>query len=83
MSNHTHKEVFTIVPRSDGAVGPDGKKKGYFIKIGAAFVNGDGSMNLKLDALPVNGTMHIRDPLSDEERKRRFEQRSVQPVGFG
>ncbi len=31
------------------------------MRIGIAFENRDGSFNVKLDALPVNGTIHIRD----------------------
>ncbi len=30
-------------------------------KVGVAFVNKDGSYNVVLDALPVNGKLHIRD----------------------
>jgi len=29
--------------------------------VGIGFVNRDGSMNLKLDAVPVNGTLQVRD----------------------
>jgi hypothetical protein len=87
MPTTTRKDVFTIIPRTDGAIGPDGKKKsGHFVRIGAGFVNHDGSMNLRLDALPVNGTIHIRDHLSEEERQRRFPRREStppQPVGLG
>jgi hypothetical protein len=35
--------------------------KSYFNRIGVAFVNQDGSLNVKLEALPVNGEIHIRD----------------------
>lgn len=36
-------------------------KKSYWNRIGVAFVNQDGSLNVKLEAVPVSGEMHIRD----------------------
>jgi hypothetical protein len=47
------KEVYTIVKNGE---------KDYWNKIGNAFVNRDGSLTVKLNALPVNGNLHIRDP---------------------
>ena len=32
-----------------------------WIRVGAAFVNKDGSLNVRLDALPLTGVLHIRD----------------------
>jgi hypothetical protein len=37
-----------------------GDKK-YWTKVGVAFVNRDGSLNCKLDSLPIGGELHIRD----------------------
>jgi hypothetical protein len=54
--------VYTIVERER-----DGKK--FWVRIGAAFRNRDGSMNVMLDAVPVNGTMHIREPKLWAERE--------------
>ncbi len=48
------KVVYMIVDR-----GTD--KKPIWIRIGTAFVNRDSSINIKLDALPTNGTLHVRD----------------------
>jgi hypothetical protein len=36
-------------------------RKSYWNRIGVAFVNQDGSLNVKLEAVPVSGEMHIRD----------------------
>lgn len=47
--------VSTPVERKEG-------EKAFFVKIGAAWVNRDGSVNVTLDALPVNGRLHIRAP---------------------
>ena len=57
------KVVYTIVE------GRDGKK--HWLRIGAAFENKDGSWNVRLDAMPVNGTLHIRDPEPVEGREGR------------
>ena len=42
--------------------------KSYWNRIGIAFVNQDGSINVKLDAVPVKGELQIRDyvPREDE-----------------
>ena len=36
-------------------------EKSSWTKIGVAFVNRDDSLNVILDAVPVNGKLHIRD----------------------
>jgi hypothetical protein len=33
----------------------------FWNRIGVAFINHDGSMNVKLEAIPVSGEMQIRD----------------------
>ena len=47
------KTVFTIVKKEG--------KDNYWLNVGMAFVNKDGSLNVLLNALPVNGELHIRD----------------------
>lgn len=37
----------------------------YWTKVGVAFVNRDGSLNVKLHSLPIDGEMHIRDSATD------------------
>ena len=48
------KVVYTIVDDSN-------QDKSFWVRIGRAFENKDGSLNVLLDALPVNGKLHIRD----------------------
>ena len=57
----THKIVYAVIERS-------GRK--HWLRIGIAFVNRDGSLNVRLDALPLNGQLHIRDeaPRPDGEQ---------------
>jgi len=50
--NRAARHVFTVVDRGG---------KSYWIRIGAAFGNYDGSETVLLDALPINGRMQIRD----------------------
>lgn len=80
MIEKNRKDVFTIQETEK-----DGKKKSFFVRIGVGFVNQDGSINLKLDALPVNGKIQVRDYESEEERRRRFASRNAtsQPSAFG
>ena len=47
------KAVYTIVERPG--------VRSRWVRIGIGFVNHDGSINVKLDAVPVNGTLHIRN----------------------
>lgn len=53
MESKTMKAVFTVIDRGPG--------KSYWTRIGVGFVNSDGSINLRLDALPVNGTLQVRE----------------------
>jgi hypothetical protein len=39
------------------------------VRVGAAFVNRDGSLNVRLDAMPVNGELQIRDYQPRESRE--------------
>jgi hypothetical protein len=56
--------VYTIVARER-----DGRK--FWVRIGSAFRNRDGSLNAVLDAIPTNGTIHIRafKPFTERERE--------------
>lgn len=49
------RHVFTVVDRGG---------KSYWVRIGAAFGNYDGSETVLLDALPLNGKMQIRLPVA-------------------
>jgi len=53
-------DAFTVVERGEG-------KKPFWLKVGAAWVNKDGSFNVQLDAHPVNGALNIRRPHASGE----------------
>lgn len=48
------KGVFVIVDRPT--------QKSMWIRVGSAWENRDGSLRVLLNALPVGGELHIRDP---------------------
>ena len=51
------KAVWTIVERSQG----NGMTKSYWTRVGVGFVNKDGSITLKLDCIPISGTLQVRE----------------------
>ena len=53
--------VFTIVDT--------GGEKSRWLECGVAFTNRDGSLNLILNALPVNGRLQVRQPNGRGERE--------------
>jgi hypothetical protein len=61
MDNSKMKAIYVINNKGD---------KKYWTKVGVAFVNRDGSLNCKLESLPLDGSLHIRDytPPADRER---------------
>ena len=58
MEQSKFKVAYVITERND---------KTYWNRIGVAFTNKDGSLNVKLDALPIGGTLQIRDYEPREE----------------
>jgi hypothetical protein len=47
--------VYTIIDR--------GKGRRVWLRVGVAFPNRDQSLNVRLDAVPISGLLHIRDAL--------------------
>ncbi|MEW5853760.1 MAG: hypothetical protein AB2A00_33605 [Myxococcota bacterium] len=60
------RSVYVISERNVG----DGTRS-FWTKVGVAFENRDGSVTIKLEALPVSGTLQIRDDDKDRERRER------------
>lgn len=58
MESKQLKIVYTITERGE---------KSYWTRIGVAYTNRDGSINIKLDAVPVSGTLHVRDWTARDE----------------
>ena len=66
MDTNNKKAVYTVIEKVDGE-----SKRSFWVRVGAAFTNRDGSYTVKLDALPVNGTLQVRDWPTREEWMRR------------
>ena len=49
------KVVYNVVERT-------GRK--FWLRLWLAFVNRDGSLNVRLDAVPLTGQLHIRDDVN-------------------
>lgn len=64
------KVVYSITERANG--------KSFWTRIGVAFTNRDGSITLKLDCVPLGGTMQIRDY---EPRDGERDARGATPFG--
>jgi hypothetical protein len=52
MEQNRMKIAYVITQRKD---------KSFWNRVGVAFVNNDGSINVKLEAVPVSGEIQIRD----------------------
>ncbi len=61
-SNVRMKVVYAITERGE---------KSFWTRIGVAYTNRDSSITVKLDALPISGTLQIRDEESRGERDGR------------
>lgn len=58
MDNTKMKIAYVIVNRNG---------RSFWNRVGVAFVNSDGSINVKLEAVPVSGEIQIRDYVPREE----------------
>ena len=58
MESSKMKVVYVITKRGN---------RSFWNRVGVAFVNSDGSLNVKLESLPVNGELQIRDYVPREE----------------
>jgi hypothetical protein len=55
------KAVYTVIDRGQG--------KSFWVRVGVGFTNRDGSINIRLDAIPVNGQLQVRDWAEPYERR--------------
>lgn len=68
MAKHS---VYTICERTDSK----GNVHKHWLRLGAAFINRDGSLNILLDALPVNGTLHVREDREQDGEQGEHQER--------
>ena len=55
------KIVYAITSREPKPGSVSNTPRKFWHRVGVAFVNRDGSLSVKLEALPVSGELHIRD----------------------
>ncbi len=60
MSNGPDFVVYTVIDTP-------GNGKNFWQRVGSAWKNKDDSINVRLNALPVNGTLHIRVPKPQDD----------------
>jgi hypothetical protein len=58
------KDVYAIKERESTG----GEAKDHWTRIGIGFVNRDNSINVVLDAIPLNGRFHIRDRQTSQKQ---------------
>ena len=58
-----------------------GQGRSKWTRIGAAFVNKDGSIGVQLNALPITGKVILQVPLSKVEREAKFGKKEQGGVG--
>ncbi len=64
MSDKKPKGVFVIIEN-------ERLEKPLWKRVGSAFVNRDESLNIFLDALPINGKLHVRELKEREDGQDR------------
>lgn len=66
--------VYAISPARTDRDGNVTRKEGeaFWKEVGAAFTNADDSINIYLDAMPVNGKLQIRDRVVKSETRDSF-----------
>lgn len=57
-------QVFSMKDRDRGSTDQNST---VWVKAGSAWVNRDGSMNVYLDVLPLDGRLHVREALDKKE----------------
>lgn len=65
MPNNSKMKIVYVITERGG--------QSFWNRVGVAFVNSDDSLNVKLEALPISGELHIRDyvPQDDPPQQRR------------
>lgn len=66
-----YRVAYTIIERN---------QRKRWVRIGAAFDNRDGSINVLLDAVPTNGTIQLRDWVPEEHRNTALQSNRAQTL---
>jgi hypothetical protein len=66
--------VFSIRKAKNGSI---------WVRAGSAFMNRDGSMNLYLDVLPLDGTLHVREAGDKRDMAQEPKTEAVEQAALG
>ncbi|MCA2979611.1 MAG: hypothetical protein INH41_00575 [Myxococcaceae bacterium] len=59
----------------------DGRTNAVWVRAGSAWVNRDGSFNVYLDVLPLDGKLHVREAVAERrEDGGRAQEHAADPV---
>lgn len=64
MAGEVKRRAVFVITEKTTADGP----RSFWTRVGVAFDNRDGSITIKLDALPLSGVLQIRDDDRDDKR---------------
>jgi hypothetical protein len=70
-TNKTMTVVWTVVERGQG--------KSFWTRVGVGFVNRDGSLTLRLDAIPMSGTLQVREWQEPFDRRAEATDAAIRP----
>ncbi len=70
MATGKRYQVFSIKETKQ----PDGKLTSVWVRAGSAWVNRDGSFNVYLDVLPLDGKLHVREAVEKRDGDPRPQQ---------
>jgi len=59
---HDNRRLVAFSPIQNEA-----SRRTFWLRVGTAFYNRDGSINVYLDALPTNGKLQLREPKDEQE----------------
>ncbi|MBL8917589.1 MAG: hypothetical protein JNJ54_01905 [Myxococcaceae bacterium] len=66
MTTGKRYQVFSIKETKQA----DGKLTSIWVRAGSAWVNRDGSFNVYLDVLPLDGKLHVREAVDKRDEAR-------------
>ena len=67
-----HFVVYTVIETKGS--------KDFWQRVGSAWSNKDGSLNIVLNALPVNGKLHVRVPSAKDQNANAVDESSPQDI---
>lgn len=74
-------QVFSIRQTKVDKENGNSETRSLWVKAGSAFMNRDGSVNVYLDVLPIDGKLHVREPIVEKRESNNDSSRTVTANG--